>query len=189
MATLSLARRDVCFDAKLATAASLFDWLDGRWGLVFSHPDDFATFDLEADRWLALVKEAFANTNVRALAVASSRPRFATWIELLDGADPLLVLEPTKSAGIEESVANVGALRSALARATSRFVMIVDESLNLRRTFTYALSDRLPSLLDFAAMVARVRAEPHRQPERDSAPVLARVLQMPIRARAAAARL
>ncbi|HKQ83653.1 MAG TPA: hypothetical protein VJS42_15785 [Steroidobacteraceae bacterium] len=189
MATLSLARRDVCFDAKLATAASLFDWLDGRWGLVFSHPDDFATFDLEADRWLALVKEAFANANVRALAVASSRPRFATWIELLDGADPLLVLEPTKSAGIEESVANVGALRSALARATSRFVMIVDESLNLRRTFTYTLSDRLPSLLDFAAMVARVRAEPHRQPERDSAPVLARVLQMPIRARAAAARL
>lgn len=186
MATLSLARRDVCFDAKLITAIALPDWLDGRWALVFSHPDDFASFGLEADRWLAVVKDALTAANVRALATASTRPRFASWIEQLEGTDPWLVLEQGKSASTEPLVANIRTLRSAIARATSRYVMLVDESLNLRRTFTYTPADRLPSLLDLAATVAKLRAKP-RQLEPHSAPVLASIVRIPFRQRAAGA--
>lgn len=186
MATLSLARRDVCFDARLINATSLLDWLDGRWGLVFSHVDDFAVFDLEADRWLAVVKDAFAAANARPLAVMNARPRFASWIEQLDGEDPTLVLDQPKNASSERLVANTAGLRGALARATSRFVMIVDESLNLRRTFAYTTADRVPSLLDLAATVVKLRAEP-RQTERDHAPAAARVVHLPRRLRVAGA--
>lgn len=187
MATLSLARRDVCFDAKLALATSLSDWLDGRWGLVFSHPEDFAVLDLEADRWLTVIKDAFSAANVRALRVTTTHSRFASWIEQMNGVDPLLVLEPARSVNSAPSAGQVSKLRSAIARATSRFVMIVDESLNLRRTILYTLADARPSLLDFAASVAKLQTKPRPQPERESTAVLARVLPMPGRLRSGTA--
>jgi hypothetical protein len=186
MATLSLARRDVCFDVKLATATPLSEWLGGRWGLVFSHPEDFACLDFEADRWLTVVKDALASANVRPLAVFGTRPRFATWIEQLDGSDPLLVLEQSKVRGTVPSGTNVSTLRSAIARATSRFVMIVDDALNLRRTFTYSRRDRLPSLLDLVATIELMQREHTPKLDLEREPTLARVLRMPRRPRAVA---
>ncbi|MGH8188902.1 MAG: hypothetical protein ACREUC_20260 [Steroidobacteraceae bacterium] len=61
--------------------ASLRRWLHGQWALVFSHPDDFASYGFESDRWLVHVREAFAATGVRPLALAATATSLAAdWI-------------------------------------------------------------------------------------------------------------
>ena len=54
----------------LLAAPALRRWLHGRWALLFSHPDDFAAYGFESDRWLVHVQEAFAATDIRPLALA-----------------------------------------------------------------------------------------------------------------------
>ena len=72
MATLLLDRDGVCTERRFATTCSLRAWLKGAWGLLFSHPDDFAQYDIEADRWLVLLHDAFAEAHVRPIAVGSA---------------------------------------------------------------------------------------------------------------------
>src|SRR5688572_24713127 len=53
-----------------AHPVSLRSWLAGHWGLLFSHADDFAQYDIEADRWLVLIQEAFDAARLRPLGLA-----------------------------------------------------------------------------------------------------------------------
>jgi alkyl hydroperoxide reductase subunit AhpC len=176
MATLSLARRDVRFDPALTNAFPFSEWLGGQWALLFSHPDDFSCLDLESDRWAFMVQDAFDHARVRPVALAASTPRYdGQWIaQVSDGESPMLLLETPRRQYEEEVALNSNALRSVIARTTSRFVMIIDESLRLRRTFAYSLQDRLPSLLDFAATVNSLRKEPLRPRETEPVSIAAR---------------
>jgi alkyl hydroperoxide reductase subunit AhpC len=163
MATLTLTRPNICFDARLTNATALVDWLQGAWGLVFSHPQDFATMDLEADRWRYLVHASLDAANVRALRLHSSEQGFTSWIEQMTGAAPWLVLERRKRVSSEDFAARAGALRSELARATGRFVAVLDDDMRLRRTFAYEAGQRLPSLFDLIAYAELLRKQTTRR--------------------------
>lgn len=118
-------------------AVALRRWLRGRWALLFSHPDDFAAYGFETDRWLVHVREAFAATDIRPLALAGRHA--AGWITEVGGCTTSLQLDDIQ--------------RHPLAR----FVMTLDAALRVRRTFVYTKQDRLPSPMDLAALARGVR--------------------------------
>jgi hypothetical protein len=66
-------------------------WLHGRWALLFSHPDDFAAYGFESDRWLVHVQEAFAATDIRPLALAGGHE--AGWVTEAGGCTTSLALD------------------------------------------------------------------------------------------------
>jgi hypothetical protein len=121
--------------------ASLRRWLHGHWALLFSHPDDFASYGFESDRWLVHVREAFAATGVRPLALAAAQTTLAAdWITAAGG----------------RTAAAIGEIELAHCR---RFVITLDDSLRARRTFYYTLQDRLPSPMDLAVAAGRLRRQ------------------------------
>jgi hypothetical protein len=128
-------------------AAWLHRWLHGRWALLFSHPDDFACYGFESDRWLVHVREAFAATGIRPLALASHE---ASWVTDVGGCTTCMAIDeiqryPVARASSEET------LRAAAFNPAARFVMVLDDALRLRRTFVYTSQARLPSPIDLAA--------------------------------------
>jgi hypothetical protein len=46
-----------------------------RWSIVFSHPEDFAPYDLENDRWIILLRRAFQDSEVRPVELYPSNPQ------------------------------------------------------------------------------------------------------------------
>jgi hypothetical protein len=121
--------------------AALRRWLRGEWALLFSHPDDFASYGFEADRWLVHVREAFEATGIRPLALAASQPSLASdWITAAGG---------TTAGPFDELALDHG----------RRFVITLDDTLRARRTFYYTLQDRLPSPMDLALAAERLRSQ------------------------------
>jgi alkyl hydroperoxide reductase subunit AhpC len=47
---------------------TLRQWLDGKWGLLLSHPTDFEDHSLERDRWLEILREEFRASGVKPIA-------------------------------------------------------------------------------------------------------------------------
>jgi hypothetical protein len=162
MATLLLRIEETFADRSpvaLTLSSALRPWLGGHWALLFSHADDFACRDLESDRWAVVMEQSLASSRVRPLALASRAAvaESGGWVTQVGGACVALAPEePHRGPRLFDPQAR--ALRDAVARASSRFVMVIDESLRLRRTFAYAPGDRLPSPLDFAAMAGRLRS-------------------------------
>jgi hypothetical protein len=126
-------------DGSAVPIASLGRWLHGRWALLFSHPDDFASYGFESDRWLVHVREAFAVTGVRPLALAATATSVAPgWITEAGGC----ATGPID--GLDEG---------------RRFVMTLDDALRRRRTLYYTRQDRLPSPMDLAVAAERLRRQ------------------------------
>ena len=118
-------------------------WLRKSWALVFSHPEDFASYGFEADRWLAHVSDAFAACRIRAVAISRGLTHvYPSWVTEIAG----------RTANID--------LRADDAK---RFVAIVDGSLRIHRTFTYNPHDRLPSLLDLPGIASAQREKFERE--------------------------
>jgi len=137
-------------------AAALRRWLDGRWALLFSHPDDFAAYGFESDRWLVHVEEAFAATRIRPLALAGQHE--TGWVTAVGGCTTSLALDEIQRYPVARD-SREEALRSAAFEPATRFVMTLDAALRLRRTFAYAPGHRLPSPLDLVAMADRLRSD------------------------------
>lgn len=159
MSTLTLTRPNICFDARLTDAVALVDWLDGAWGLIFSHPQDFATADLEADRWCCIVESKLEAADVRALRLHSAEQPFGGWIDRIAGAPRWLVLERRKRVSSDDFSTRAAALRTELARATDRFVAVVDDAMQLHRLFRYSPAQSVPSVLDVIAYTQKLRAK------------------------------
>jgi hypothetical protein len=137
--------------------ASLRGWLQGKWALLFSHADDFASYGFEADRWLVHVRDAFESRGIRPMSLASSADALVpTWIAEVGGS--ALSIRTSISQRLAP-ILNEGerGLFAAVVSASSRFVMIVDDSLRLRRTFAYSAGDRLPSPMELASMAEKLR--------------------------------
>ncbi len=146
MATLVLAGYPAFASVDVSGAFSLSEWLQDDWAILFSHPDDFVSCELEWDRWVSVARSAFAASRARPLALARpGRPLDCGWISRLSGDGRALLL-------------NAGwRLQEDIERMSDRFVMIVDASLRRRRTFAYGAADRLPSPLDFLGWVRALR--------------------------------
>jgi hypothetical protein len=161
MATLSLRIEETFADGSpvaLTLSSVLRPWLRGHWALLFSHADDFACRDLESDRWTVVLEQSLSAARVRPLAFAARAAvaGYGGWVTQVGGAAVALAPEESyRGPRLFDLAARE--LRDAVTRAASRFVMVVDESLRLRRTFEYAPGDRLPSPLDFAALAQRLR--------------------------------
>jgi hypothetical protein len=156
MATLLLDRDGADLERRSATC-SLRAWLKRDWGLLFSHPDDFAQHDVEADRWLVLLQDAFAEARVRPIALASSSSAGASgWLTQVN-ADLARVSLAEAHPLPQSADSQLHALRETLERSGSRFVMMTDEGLRPRRTFEYLVHDHRPSLFDLIATAAKVR--------------------------------
>ena len=135
-------------------AAALRRWLHGRWALLFSHPDDFAAYGFESDRWLVHVEEAFAATDIRPLALTGHHE--AGWVTQVGGCATSLALDEIQRYPVARD-SREEALRSAAFDPAARFVMTLDAGLRLRRTFVYTQRDRLPSPMDLAALAKSSR--------------------------------
>lgn len=144
---------DVIVQAPLPAIALRY-WLHGRWALLFSHPDDFAAYGFESDRWLVHVQEAFAATDIRPLAIAGRHE--AGWVTEVGGCTTSLALAEIQRYPVARE-SREEALRTAAFEPSNRFVMTLDAALRLRRTFVYTKSDRLPSPMDLAMIAKRLR--------------------------------
>ena len=143
----------------LAISSSLRRWLEGHWALLFSHPDDFGCYDFESDRWLLVLRQALAAARIRPLALVSRHSYgYAGWVTEVDGAVVVSEAEPPRSPRqVLDFDPHVRELRTAIAQTSTRFAMIIDESLRLRRTFSYTSQHRVPSPLDLAVMACELR--------------------------------
>ena len=136
------------------SAAAVRRWLHGRWALLFSHPDDFASYGFESDRWLVHVQEALTTADIRPLALAG--PHEASWVTDVGGCTTTLALDEIQRYPVARD-SHEEALRCAAFGPAARFVMTLDASLRLRRTFVYTQRDQLPSPMDLAALARGVR--------------------------------
>jgi hypothetical protein len=135
-------------------AAAVRRWLQGRWALLFSHPDDFASYGFESDRWLVHVQEAFAAAAVRPLALIGAHE--AGWVTQIGGTTTTLALDEIQRYPVARD-SREEALRCAAFGPDARFVMTLDSSLRLRRTFVYTRRAQLPSPMDLAALARAAR--------------------------------
>jgi hypothetical protein len=140
-----------------AHPVSLRSWLAGDWGLLFSHADDFAEHHIEADRWLVLIQEAFTAARLRPLGLARHPdPALQGWIaEVNGGAHSVALTERRYWPHIADF--RTHALRELVRRSPSRFVMILDAELQLRRTVFYSTGSQAPSIFDLIAMAEKAR--------------------------------
>jgi hypothetical protein len=144
-------------------------WLHGQWALLFSHPDDFAAYGFESDRWLVHVQEAFAATGVRPLALACHHA--AGWVIDIGGRTTSITIEEIQRYPVARD-SNEEKLRAAAFAPAARFVMTLDDALRLRRTFVYTRQDHLPSPMDLAAIAKSARDSAPAQRRRLSTRVL-----------------
>jgi hypothetical protein len=150
--------------AATAETVSLRAWLREGWAVLFSHPHDFVRCELEMDRWLAVVQRAFAGKRMRPLALASRAAGVVGgWIAEVSGDwRHVLLSEPPRRAGRSVDLRSC-ALRAQLeSLGQQRFVMVIDEALYSRRTFSYRTLAEVPSPLEFLGWADAVRSrQPH----------------------------
>ncbi len=167
MATLVLAGHPALGSTDAAGAASLSEWLQDDWAILFSHPDDFVRCELESDRWVTVTQSAFAAARARPLALARPyRPLDCGWVSRVNGGARLVPLggdarlAPRRGpAGRWIDLADFHAhrLQEDIEAMSERFVMIIDASLKRRRTYAYGAPEGLPSPLDFLRWVRALR--------------------------------
>jgi len=128
-------------------------WLRDRWALVFSHPDDFANYGFEADRWIGQVKEALDGDSIAAVAISARAPGDDDgWITAVGGC----FISPRTFDSIVSHCSDAECV-SAYRSSGRRFVIVLDDALQLRRTFLYSGADNVPSPIGLAALAASCR--------------------------------
>ncbi|HEY0682088.1 MAG TPA: hypothetical protein VGD45_07150 [Steroidobacter sp.] len=132
------------FDA-MTSSDPLRRWLEGRWALLFSHPEDFGGAGFEADRWLVYVRDAFVSQRLRPIGIGIGYGDGADWISQAGGRF------------IPRHVAN-DLLPSEAQRTSDHFVTILDDTLRARRTLLYKPGNDVPCAIDLAHTAAHLRA-------------------------------
>jgi hypothetical protein len=175
VATLLLAAHTSSGTVQL-TSASLRSWLRGDWAILFSHPDDFVSHDLEMDRWLVVTRQAFAGRGIRPMALASAAldPQ-RCWITEVSGDPRSVLLEDPSQQHFGPVDLQTPVLREALEQKERRFVMIIDGELRRQKTFSYDTLSGLPSPLEFLGWAEALRTK-QMATHQESSPALARCM-------------
>jgi hypothetical protein len=159
VATLLLAAHTSSGTVQL-TSASLRSWLRGDWAILFSHPDDFVSHDLEMDRWLVVTRQAFAGRGIRPMALASAAldPQ-RCWITEVSGDPRSVLLEDPSQQHFGPVDLQTPVLRAEIEQPGRRFVMIIDGELRQQKLFSYDSLSNLPSPLEFLGWAEALRAK------------------------------
>lgn len=130
------------------TSPSLRAWLRDSWAILFSHPDDFVSYDLEMDRWLVITRRAFAERRIQPIGLASPTldPEHS-WVTQVSGDNRAVWLEEPAQQHSGPVDLQAPVLREAIERADQRFAMIIDNTLRIQKMFTYNVPSNLPSPL------------------------------------------
>lgn len=160
MATLLLATRHTAGNSLRTLASpSLRTWLRDGWAILFSHPDDFARFDLEMDRWLVVTGRAFADRGIRPLSLASqTEDDDRSWVAQVHDDARTILLEDRTQLGLGTVDLQAAALREEIEQPGRRFVMIIDSALRKQKVFSYNDLSGLPSPLEFLGLAEKLRA-------------------------------
>lgn len=155
MATLQV--RELADGGSVGSSVSLREWLDGRWGILFSHPDDFIHCELELERWLEIVGNAFRHARIRPLALSRRTcPIDRGWVSQLSGDDCSVSLHERMNGGASLDFHSYR-LRACLEGIDQRFAMIIDPSPSQRRTLLYGGAGKPASPLDLIGLACRLR--------------------------------
>jgi alkyl hydroperoxide reductase subunit AhpC len=139
---------------------SLRTWLGGSWAILFSHPDDFVSYDLELDRWLVITRRAFAERHIQPIALASATLDPAhSWVTQVSGDGRAVSLENPAQQHFGPVDLQTPVLREAIEQTGRRFVMIIDSALRIQRIFTYQELSNLPSPLELLGWAEALRAK------------------------------
>jgi hypothetical protein len=135
---------DVIHAIALSSAERLHTWLGGRWSLVFSHPEDFASHGFEADRWESCLSEDLERLDLAVIATGAGFRR--SWISRVGGRFiPSQEMDDLLPADWQLS-------------PDEHFVTILDGGMRPRRTIVYAAGVVVPSPIELAQAAAGLRA-------------------------------
>src|SRR5579872_315774 len=135
----------------------LREWLDGEWGLLLSHPDDFEDHSIERERWLEVIQQEFRASGVKPIVYRhrSGEPDRG-WVGRVTGDERRVRL--THSDVIDSAARR---LRDVLVEVpAAHFAMMVDPALICRGVLMYqrsliAISPVGP--LDLLGPIAKLR--------------------------------
>jgi hypothetical protein len=163
MATLVMAKpASLKSDDASQNGLPLRTWQEAEWLILFSHPRDFESCELESDRWLSVIQRSFAGSRIKPLELlpAHGTAGQGSWIDQVNGDNRHVHLYEIRSVGSNARDLRLYALREEIAAlGPHRFVMILDESLRIRRTYAYSALTEVPSPLEFLGWAAAARAK------------------------------
>lgn len=135
---------DVIHAIALSSTERLHRRLGGRWSLMFSHPEDFASHGFEADRWVSCLSEDLQRLDVAVIAPRGSFRR--GWVSEVGG-------HFISSHEVDDLLPG-----DWHASPHEHFVTILDGSMRARRTIVYAAGTAVPSPIELAQTAAGLRS-------------------------------
>jgi len=136
--------RDAIHAIALSATDRLQHWLSGRWSLLFSHPEDFASEGFEADRWVSCLCEDLERLDLAVLASSGTDRR--SWVSEVGGRF-------ISASDVDDLLPGDWHLNP-----NEHFVTILDGALRARRTVVYAAGTQVPSPIELAQSAAGLRA-------------------------------
>jgi hypothetical protein len=128
----------------LSSTERLQRWLGGRWSLLFSHPEDFASHGFEADRWVSCLSEEIERLDLAVVAAGGSY--FRSWVSQVSGRF-------IPSHEVKDLLPGDWQLNPH-----EHFVTILDGAMRARRTIVYAAGTAVPSPIELAQTAAGLRS-------------------------------
>jgi alkyl hydroperoxide reductase subunit AhpC len=142
------------------TSPSLRAWLREDWAILFSHPDDFVSYDIEMDRWLVIARRAFAERHIRPIALSSPTANIdRSWVTQISGDERTVLLEDASREHFGPVDLQAPVLHEKIEQTSHRFVMIIDSALRIQKMFNYQPLSDLPSPLELLGWADALRAK------------------------------
>lgn len=135
---------DVIDAIALSSTERLHRWLGGRWSLLFSHAEDFASHGFEADRWVSCLCDELERLDLAVVASGGSYRR--SWVSHVGGRF-------IPSHEVDDLLPGDWHMNPY-----EHFVTILDGDMRARRTVVYAAGTSVPSPIELAQTAAGLRA-------------------------------